>query len=32
MIVATPLVRPLRLRLVGAARSRGLVAPPTRVR
>jgi hypothetical protein len=32
MIVATPLARPLRLRLVGAARSRGLVAPPTRVR
>jgi hypothetical protein len=32
MIVATPLVRPLRLRLVGAARSHGLRAPPANVR
>ncbi|HSS73946.1 MAG TPA: hypothetical protein VLK53_10280, partial [Gaiellaceae bacterium] len=32
LIVSTPLVRPLRLRLVGAARSRGLMTPPANVR
>jgi hypothetical protein len=32
LIVAAPLLRPLRLRLVGAARSRGLMTPPAKVR
>ena len=32
LIVSAPLLRPLRLRLVGAARSRGLMAPPANVR
>jgi hypothetical protein len=32
LIVSAPLLRPLRLRLVGAARSRGLLAPPAKAR
>jgi hypothetical protein len=32
LLVALPKLRPLRLRIVGAARSRGLLAPPANVR